>query len=127
VVAEVSSVSDEKASTGVDEIRHPNAEQVTSIATDFLKRLGHKGLRPMKVSAEEEAYLVEVELKGKTAKIKIDSATEEIREYEIETKTGETSSLPFSLRNILMTCGIVVLFLVVFFVLDIQSILGSIF
>lgn len=123
----MSSVSDEKTSTGVDEMRHPNAEQVTSIATDFLKRLGHKGLKPMKVSADEEAYLVEVELKGKTAKIKIDSTTEEIKEYEIETKTEEASSLPFSLKNILMTCGLVVLFLVIFIVLDIQSILNSIF
>ena len=93
----------------------------------YVKRLGHKGLRPTKVSADEEAYLVEVELKGKTAKIKIDSTTEEIKEYEIEAKAEETSSLPFSLKNILLTCGIVVVFLVIFAVLDIQSILSSIF
>ncbi len=123
----MSSVSEEKTSAIVDEVRQPNAEEVTSIATDFLKRLGHKGLKPTKVSASEEAYLVEVELKGKMAKIRIDSATEEIREYEIETRSEETSSLPFSLKNLLVTSGIVVLFLVIFFVLDIQSILNSIF
>lgn len=122
----MSSVSDEKTSTESDEIRHPNAEQVTSIATNFLERLGHKSLKPTKVSLEEETYLVEVELKKKTAKIKIDATTEEIKEYEIETKTEETSSFPMSLKNILMTCGIVVLFLTVFILLDVQSFLNSI-
>ena len=122
----MSSVSDEKTSTESDEIRHPNAEQVTSIATNFLERLGHKSLKPTKVSLEEETYLVEVELKKKTAKIKIDATTEEIKEYEIETKTEETSSFPMSLKNILLTCGIVVLFLTVFILLDVQSFLTSI-
>ncbi|UCE29316.1 MAG: hypothetical protein JSV85_00855 [Candidatus Bathyarchaeota archaeon] len=123
----MSSVSDEKTTPELDEIRHPNAEQVTSIATDFLERLGHKGLRPKKVSVDEEAYLVEVELKKKTAKIKIDVTTEEIKEYEIETKTEEPSAFPFSLKSILLTCGIVVLFLVVFLLLDVQSFLSGIF
>lgn len=125
-MTKMSSVSDEKTSTESDEIRHPNAEQVTSIATNFLERLGHKSLKPTKVSLEEETYLVEVELKKKTAKIKIDATTEEIKEYEIETKTEETSSFPMSLKNILMTCGIVVLFLTVFILLDVQSFLNSI-
>lgn len=123
----MSSVSDEKTSTASDEIRHPNAEQVTSIATNFLKRLGHKSLKPKKVSLDEEAYLVEVELKKKTAKIKIDATTEEIKEYEIETKAEETSFFPFSLKNILLICGIVVLFLIVFILLDVQSFLSSLF
>ena len=123
----MSSVPDEKASTASDEIRHPNAEQVTSIATSFLERLGHKKLKPTKVSVEEETYLVEVELKKKTAKIRIDVATEEIKEYEIETKTEETPFFPFSLKNILLNCGIVVLFLFVFILLDVQSFLNSIF
>lgn len=122
----MSSVSDEKTSTESDEIRHPNAEQVTSIATNFLERLGHKSLKPTKVTLEEDAYLVEVELKKKTAKIKIDATTEEIKEYEIETKTEETSSFPISPKSILMICGIVVLFLVVFILLDVQSFLNSI-
>lgn len=125
-MTKMSSVSDEKTSTESDEIRHPNAEQVTSIATNFLERLGHKSLKPTKVSLEEETYLVEVELKKKTAKIKIDATTEEIKEYEIETKTEETSSFPMSLKNLLMTCGIVVLFLTVFILLDVQSFLNSI-
>ena len=123
----MSSTSDEKTPTEPDEIRHPNAEQVTSIATDFLERLGHKGLRPKKVSVDEEAYLVEVELRKKTAKIKIDATTEEIKEYEIEAKTEESSAFPFSLRNILLIGGIVVLFLVVFILFDVQSFLNGIF
>jgi hypothetical protein len=126
-VTKMSSVSDEKTSTASDEVRHPNAEQVTSIATNFLGRLGHKKLKPTKVSVEEETYLVEVELKKKTAKIRIDVATEEIKEYEIETKAEETSFFPFSLKNILLNCGIVVLFLIVFILLDVQSFLNGIF
>jgi len=122
----MSSVSDEKTSTESDEIRHPNAEQVTSIATNFLERLGHKSLKPTKVTLEQEAYLVEVELKKKTAKVKIDATTEEIKEYEIETKTEETSPFPISPKSILMICGIVVLFLIVFILLDVQSFLNSI-
>lgn len=123
----MSSTSDEKKLTVSDEIRHPNAEQVTSIATNFLKRLGHKNLKPKKVSVEEEAYLVEVEMKKKTAKIRIDVATEEIKEYEIENKAEETSFFPFSPKNILLNCGIVVLFLVLFILLDVQSFINNIF
>ena len=41
-----------------------NAEVVTTMVTDFLKRLGHKGgLKPKRVSLEGEVYTVEVELK----------------------------------------------------------------
>ena len=62
-----------------------------------------------------------------TAKIKIDATTEEIKEYEIEAKTEESSAFPFSLKNILLIGGIVVLFLVVFILFDVQSFLNGIF
>src|SRR3989304_6724756 len=79
-------------STVTEEGPKINAENATSVATDFLKRLGYKrGLLPKKVSLEEEVYVVEIDLERKAAKVQIDSRTKEIREYEIqesETSTG---------------------------------------
>jgi len=82
-----------------------NAEWATSLAEDFLKRLGYKhGLLPKKVSLTGEKYLVEVEIKKRTAKVQIDTKTKEIREYEIqEAETGEGFSL--SRKKILLIGG----------------------
>jgi hypothetical protein len=71
-------------STVTEEAPKVNAENATSVATDFLKRLGYKrGLLPKKVSLEEQVYVVEIDLEKKAAKVQIDSRTKEIREYEI--------------------------------------------
>ena len=71
-------------STVVEEGPKFNAENATSVATDFLKRLGYKrGLLPKKVSLAEQVYVVEIDLERKNAKIQVDSRTKEIREYEI--------------------------------------------
>jgi hypothetical protein len=41
-----------------------NAETVTTDATSFLKRIGHKsGVEPKKVTLEWEAYIVEIDMK----------------------------------------------------------------
>jgi len=49
-----------------------------------LKRLGHKGgLKPKRVSLEEEIYTVEVETKKFTAVVHVGAATREIKEYEV--------------------------------------------
>lgn len=41
-----------------------NAETVTTIATSFLKRIGHKsGVKPKRATLEEEAYIVEIDTK----------------------------------------------------------------
>ena len=71
-----------------------NAENATSVATDFLKRLGYKrGLLPKKVSLAEQIYVVEIDMDKKAAKVQIDSKTKEIREYEIqEAEEGGGSS-----------------------------------
>lgn len=62
-----------------------NAENATSVATDFLKRLGYRhGMLPKKVSLAEEIYVVEIDVEKKAAKVQIDSKTREIREYEIQ-------------------------------------------
>lgn len=85
-----------------------DAERFTSLAEDFLKRLGYKrGLRPTKATLEGEKYLVEVELRNKTAKVQIHTKTDEIREFEIEEKVSETG-FSFSRKNVLLVVGIAV-------------------
>lgn len=74
-----------------------NAETVTAIATGFLKRIGHKGgLKPKRVTLEEETYTVEVEMKKLSALLRVDSKMNEIKEYEIQTKGEEAPALPVS-------------------------------
>jgi len=74
-------------------VKELNAEAVTAMAASFLKRIGHKsGLKPKRVSLEEGIYTVEVEMKKFTGTIKIDTATRQIREYDVQPK-GEESSL----------------------------------
>lgn len=83
-----------------------NAEWATSLAEDFLKRLGYKrGLLPKKVSLAGEKYVVEVELKKRTAKVQIDTKTREIKEYEIQ-ETETASAFSLSRRNVLLILGV---------------------
>jgi hypothetical protein len=84
-----------------------NAETVTTIATGFLKRIGHKGgLKPKRVSLEEGLYTVEVEMKKLTAIVRVDAETHEIREYEIQTKGEETPFVSVSPKIIVIMFGI---------------------
>ena len=89
-----------------EETKLLNAEEVTMIVTDFLRRLGHKqGLKPIKASLEEEVYIVEVGLIKKTATVQIDATTEQIKEYEIKEKQQETqtsSLVSLNPKNILI-------------------------
>jgi hypothetical protein len=83
-----------------------NAEWATSLAEDFLRRLGYKGgLLPKKVSLAGEKYVVEVELKKRTAKVQIDTKTREIKEYEIQELEAE-SGFSLSRRNMLLMLGV---------------------
>jgi len=83
-----------------------NAEWATSLAEDFLKRLGYKrGLLPKKVSLAGEKYIVEMTLKKRTAKIQIDTKTREIKEYEIQEVETE-SGFSLSRRHMLLIMGI---------------------
>jgi hypothetical protein len=87
--------------------RELNAESVTAIATGFLKRIGHKnGLKPKRVSIEEELYTVEVEMKKLTATVQVDAKTHEIKAYEIQPKGEEASSFPISPKTIALTFAI---------------------
>jgi hypothetical protein len=84
-----------------------NAESVTAIATGFLKRIGHKGgLKPKRVTLEEEVYTVEVEMKKLTALVRVDPKTHEIREYEIQVKNEETPFISISPKVILIIFGV---------------------
>ena len=74
------------------EISRFDAENATALTADFLKRLGYKGVwLPMKVSLEEELYVVEMmNQQKKTAKVQINSETKEIREYEFAEEEKES-------------------------------------
>ncbi len=84
-----------------------NAESVTTIATSFLKRIGNKGgLKPKRVSLEEGVYTVEIELKKLSAVVRVDSEAHEIRGYEIQPKSEESSSSSISPKVIIIVVGV---------------------
>jgi hypothetical protein len=114
-----------------EETKFLNAEEVTLIATNFLKRLGNKqGLKPIKASLEEDdVYVVEVGLAKKTAMVQIDATTEQIKEYEIKDKeqeTPESAFIPLTPKNIIMLAGISGASVVISALLGISSLLPSI-
>ena len=124
------SVADEEESYYDEEEKETqllNAEEVTLIATRFLRRLGNKhGLKPIRASLQGERYVVEVGLKKKIATVQIDATNEEIKEYEIKNKVKETSStFPLTRKNILLICGIVAVSIFVSGLLGVQSFLPS--
>jgi len=127
------SSADEEEESSYDEeeenIQPLNAEEVTLIATNFLKRLGNKhGLKPIKASLEEERYTVDVELKDKIATVEIDAINRRIETYEIKNKAKETSSpFPLTRKNILLLCGIAAISIFVSGLLGVQSLLPSLF
>jgi hypothetical protein len=110
-----------------EETRLLKAEEVTLIATKFLRRLGNKhGLKPIRASLVDESYVVEVGLKKKIATVQIDATSEEVKEYEIKDRVKETSpSFPLTRKNVLLICGIVAASIFVSGLLGIQSFLPS--
>ena len=88
--------------SAVPQEKELNAEAVTSMAASFLGRIGHKsGVKPKRVSLEEGLYTVEVEMKKFTATIKVDTATRQIREYDVQPKGEESSLSSLSPRTLL--------------------------
>lgn len=84
-----------------------NAESVTTIATNFLKRIGNKGgLKPKRVSLEEGVYIVEVEMKKLSAVVRVDSEMHEIKGYEIQPRGEEPSSFSMSPKAMLIVVGV---------------------
>lgn len=84
-----------------------NAESVTTIATSFLKRIGHKGgLKPKRVSLEEDVYTVEVEMKRLAAIVQVEAKTHEIKAYEIQSKGEESPSFAVSPKSLIIAFGV---------------------
>jgi hypothetical protein len=84
-----------------EQIKDLNAETVTAMVAGFLKRIGHKeGLKPKRVSLEGDLYTVEAEMKKFAATVKVDKATREIKEYDIQPKSEEASA-SFSPKNLM--------------------------
>jgi len=83
-----------------------DAERVTLIAEGFLYRLGYThGLRPTKASIEGEKYIVELQLKKRTARVDVDIATQEVKAYQIEeSETG--FRFPMTRRTLMIIGGI---------------------
>jgi len=117
---------DRKSSVVQTQVRSLDAQQITNIAVEFLKRLGNgKGIKPKKVSLQGQRYIAELDIgKRKTAKIQIDAATREIKEYEIETKPKETTTLPIEPKTLLIICGIVVGLYFLLTLLNVPALLG---
>ncbi len=92
--------------SSVSPAKELNAETVTTMATAFLKRIGHKGgLKPRRVSLEGEVYTVEVETKKFTAIVSIGSSSREIREYDVQPK-NEENSFPVNLKMLLIVFAV---------------------
>jgi hypothetical protein len=88
--------------------RRLDAERVTWLAQGFLNRLGYRrsNLHPKKVTLEGERYLVEVDVKKRTATVQVDIATGEIKGFQIE-ESGETGFPHLSRGTIILICGLV--------------------
>lgn len=94
-----------------------NAEEVTKMAADFLKSLGHQQTTPTRVAQEGmRHYVVEVDLKKKNATVVIDANAKEIEEYEISDAVKKTSKMGLS-KTILLICGIQITLTVLLFLL----------
>ena len=85
-----------------------DAERVTWLAQGFLNRLGYRrsNLHPKKVTLEGERYLVEVDVKKRTATVQVDIATGEIKGFQIE-ESGESSFPHPSRGTIILICGLI--------------------
>jgi hypothetical protein len=88
--------------SAVPQVKELNAEAVTAMSAAFLKRIGHKGsLKPKRVSLEGELYTVEVEMKNFSATVKIDTVTRQIKEYDVQPKSEESSLSSLSPKTLL--------------------------
>ena len=62
-----------------------DVENAITLAIDSLKRLGLKNkIQPLKVSSDGEFYMVELSLQDKTARVRVNTNTKEVKEYEIQ-------------------------------------------
>jgi len=101
--------------------RRLDAERVTWVAQGFLNRLGYKRavLHPKKVSVEGERYLVEVQVKKRTATVQVDVTTGEIKGYQFEESTEETGFLS---KKMLLIIGCIASIAIIITVLKLTGI-----
>jgi len=89
------------------ELSRFDAENATAQAVDFLKRLGYKGnWLPLKVALDGELFVVEMSLHNKTAKVQINSATKDIKEYELQDTESQAKS-PLKSKTLLFVIALI--------------------
>jgi hypothetical protein len=80
-----------------------NAESVTAMAANFLKRIGYKGgIKPKRVSLEGDLYTVEFEMSKFTATVKVDVLVRKIKEYDVQPKSEESALASLSPKTLIM-------------------------
>jgi len=78
-----------------------NAENVTTVATDFMTRLGYKQSNfPTKMYLDGETDVVEIQLQEGTARVQIDPRTREVKAYEIQEEESRFSFLRSKMKLI---------------------------
>jgi hypothetical protein len=88
--------------SAIPEAKELNVEAVTEMSAAFLKRIGHKGgLKPKRVFLEGDLYTVEVEMKQFTATFKVDTITRQIKEYDVQPKSEESSLSSLSPKTLI--------------------------
>ena len=90
-------------STVPEDTKQFSAEAATTIASDFLKRLGYKkGLFPRKAVLSEKVFTIEIDIEKESAKVQIDSQTKTVTEFEIHKAEEESSSPILSKKKIII-------------------------
>ena len=79
-----------------------NAEEATVLVVSFLKRMGKRIVTPIKAVKNDSNFVIDVELKGATATVQINTETWEIIEYTISPVEIEDKPLPIPPRKIAM-------------------------
>jgi|WetSurMetagenome_2_1015567.scaffolds.fasta_scaffold377642_2 hypothetical protein len=80
-----------------------NAESVTAMSANFLKRIGYKGgIKPKRVSLEGDLYTVELEMSKFTATVKVDVLVRKIKEYDVQPKSEESALATLSPKTLIM-------------------------
>ena len=80
-----------------------NAESVTAMSANFLKRIGYKGgIKPKRVSLEGDLYTVELEMSKFTATVKVDVLVRKIKEYDVQPKSEESALAALSPKTLIM-------------------------
>lgn len=84
-----------------------NAETVTTIATSFLKRIGHKsGVKPKRVTLEEGAYIVEIDMKKSWLSFELMLRLMKSRSMKYSQKAKKRLLFPFHQKSSTVTFGI---------------------